>query len=429
MVDILHIRDRFYKYKDVLACLFIDHYGEEYADIIKSRLEKVWYDFSSTPNEEYNFMQKHKDQFDIISKIFITLNYKDFSLVQKRVQESHYSCFMEYIQRKWPIQPIDEKSEQFHSFISLFTNESFERGSIDYLGSKFMELLDDASIYESKKDFIREEQEKMRKLLQLYGIKKEDISTDDVDDLIRYRKLLKLSYQNSIVENSQFGKHYNKTLKKVVNYPLSFEDTSSLAFKKDAYAGIIRINIEEDSTDYHLMKMPLLHLMNYGIKALDVFLIHELIHKIETNNGYAGITCLFDNVNEIVNEIRTQNLAIKLTKKLHELGIYIYDNPDNLKYEGDSTYEIFFPSTKEFFDKHEKFFSDCAINNSLQQLVDYFGESFQELSSLLNVFFDKYMYFSEHSRDSSCIFSDERITEFIQNMNQYREQKVKILEQ
>ena len=62
-------------------------------------------------------------------------------------------------------------------------------------------------------------------------------------------------------------------------------------------------------------------------------------------------------------------------------------------------------------------------------MVEYFVESFSDFSSLLDEIYYDHIYFYSRAFGECCTHSDERITEFIQNMNQYREQKVKILEQ
>ena len=414
MANILHISDNFYKYKDVLTRLFIDYYGEEYADIIKNRIDLLCYDFSSIPNEEYKFVQNNKNQFDVISKLLTTLNYKDFSIAQKRFQKVHNNIFMKYIQSKWSIESIDENGELLPpSPLFLFTDASYEKGYIDYFSSKFIQLLNDPSIPEEHKDYVRGEQETVGEILQSYGIHIEDISSVDVDELIEYRNRIKDSYQKCLVEKTLFGKKIDKIFRKVMGFQLPSENLSSIALSNKSFAGYIRVDEDDDSTYYQFIKIPLLHLMNHNLKTLDVNLIHELIHKIETYDNYVGIAYHRDEVavNVIANEIRTQILAINFAKQLHKLGFFIFDNPDDYKYENESAYESLFPLTKDFFDKYEEVFSYCAMNHSPQQLVEYFGESFSDFSSLLDEIYYDHIYFYSRAFGECCTHSDERITE------------------
>ena len=62
----------------------------------------------------------------------------------------------------------------------------------------------------------------------------------------------------------------------------------------------------------------------------------------------------------------------------------MYDNPNDYKIEGESTYETLFPLTKDFLDEHETLFSNCAINNTPQKLDEYFGEFWEEFSKKIN---------------------------------------------
>jgi len=310
---------------NVIIDILINYYGQEYSEVIRKRLDNVFFDFSSTPEEEYNFLRVHGNQLSGLSKLLIKLRYGEYKRIQSDLFEANFKWLIEYAQNKLLIGNIDKVNVESEKFLSLFTDKNLNGGYIDAFSSASISLLNDPDIAESIKESIINDQKEFMKIADSLGIRLENLSTEDVDDLIEYRKKRQTSYKKDIIQNSLFGKNLFKSLKKRFSFELSPEDLSEIAFLENAWAGYI-VDEKGDHTVYHqIIKIPLLHLMNLGIKGLDVGVIHEIIHKIETNGDYVGISIHDENdTNNIINEIRTQNLAIKITKELHKLGIYIY---------------------------------------------------------------------------------------------------------
>ena len=154
--------------------------------------------------------------------------------------------------------------------------------------------------------------------------------------------------------------------------------------------------------------------------------MHEVIHKIETDKNYVGISIHDDrNTNNIINEIRTQYLALKFTKQLHEEGIFIYDNPDDYNIEKECAYEVLFPLTQNFIDEYEDIISDCAINNTPNKLYEYFGEDWKEFSEQIDYIYYEHMKYFFGTNNIPYINSNDKITELINNMNSFKKRGVK----
>ena len=208
-----------------------------------------------------------------------------------------------------------------------------------------------------------------------------------------------------------------KAIKSEFNLELQPEILSIISFIENAYAGNIIVENDNNISFYSYIRIPLIHLINIGVKGLDVNIIHELIHKIETDKNRVGISILNDeNTNDIINEIRTQKLAIHITRKLHEQGIFIYDNPNDYKIEGESTYEWMFPLSESLLEEFEDIFSSCAINNDLEKLNDYFGSSWVTYSEHINNVYNTNMYLYSRFGKNPNIQLDESVTSMITDM-------------
>lgn len=426
MINLVDINDNFNKNRNFIIDILINYYGHEYANIIKKRIDNVFFDFSSTPEEDYNFSRTHGNQINELSKLLINLRYKAFKKAKNESRSANLKALIEYIKIKLKIDNFDIVDIESELFLSLFTDNNFNSGLIDAFSSKSIELLNDPSISKSVKENIIYDQEGFKRIIDFLGIKIENLSTNDVDELIEYRKKLQTIYKNSIIQKSKYGKNMFKEIRKRIGVELRPENLSAIAFSENAWSGYIRDENENGITYHQIIKIPLLHLMNLGFKGLDVNIIHELIHQIESSGDYVGISIDDDNnTNDIINEIRTQNLAIKITKELHKLGIYMYDNPNDYKIEGESAYEALFPLTKDFLDEHETLFTSCAINNTPQQLNECFGDFWKVFSKKINSIFYNNMYLFSRTYNIHCINVDNSIKELINNMNSFKRRNVK----
>lgn len=426
MINLININDNFNKNKKFIVDILINYYGQEYSNVIKERLENVFFDFSSTPEEEYKFLKSHTNQINDLNKLLIKIRYKQYEKIKSESQKSNFKALAEYVVNKLSISNFDNINIESETFLSLFTDKNFNSGYIDAFSSKSINLLNDLSLADSIKESIINDQKEFRRIIDSLGIRLENLSTDNVDKLIEYRKKLQTIYKSNVAQKSRFGKNMFKEIRKKFDVELTPENLSAIAFLENAWSGSISVENENNIAYHQIIKIPLLHLINLGIKGLDVDIIHEIIHKIETNGNCVGISIHDDeNTNDIVNEIRTQIIAIQITKELHQLGIFIYDNPNNYKIEGESTYEVLFPLTKEFFCRYEELFSNCAINNTPHILYEYFGEYWKEFSEKINNIYYNHMHYFSKTHSIPNIKFNDKITELINNMELFKRRGTK----
>ena len=425
MINLINIEDNFNKSRNSIIDIFINYYGPEYSDIIKKRLDNIFLDFSSTPEEEYKYLIENGNQINDLSKLLINLRYKNFKRIQNESKQLIMKPLIYSIQclLMSELEKIDIESEKF---LLLFMDKNLNGGCIDAFSSKSIALLNKYDAVDSLKESILNDQNEFRKNMEILGINFENLNTENVDNFIEYRKKLQTIYKKNIVKKSKYGKNMYKEIRKKFGVELTPEELSFIALTENACAGYIYAGSKNNVTYHQIIKIPLLHLINIDVKGLDVNIIHELIHKIETNGDYVGISIHDENrTNNIINEIRTQNLAIKITKQLHKIGIFIYDNPDDYNVEGECTYEALFPLTQNFINEYEEIFSSCAINNTPNELFEYFGEDWKEFSEQIDYIYYEHMKYFLGTNNIPYINSNDKITKLINNMNSFKRRGVK----
>lgn len=77
---------------------------------------------------------------------------------------------------------------------------------------------------------------------------------------------------------------------------------------------------------------------------------------------------------EILSENLHQRLAIKVTRKLHEKGIFILDSPEYVTERKSSTYEEIDVITQEIRERHEEDIIDSMMAPTMEEVEDRFGK-------------------------------------------------------
>ncbi len=427
MINICNIYENFNKHKNIIISSFIDYYGQENYSLIDKRINSTYFDFSSTPVEDYKYVLEHDNEISSFDKIIIKLRYKLYRDLEKKSRKNNFDLLAKYISNNLLITNLSKIKSNEEAFWSLFSDENFNSGLIDSFSSKSTDLLNDNSVATCIKESINNDREKFKELSKNLGIDFSNLTPNIVNKYIEYRKEIQENHKTYIAKNSQFGKKIFKAIKSEFNLELCPEILSFISFIENPYAGNIIVKKVNNTSFYNFIRIPLIHLINIGIKGLDVNIIHELIHKIETDKDRVGISILDGkNTNNIINEIRTQKLAIFITRKLHEQGIFIYDKPDDYKIEGESTYEWMFPLTESFLNEFEDIFSSCAINNDIDKLNDFFGTSWITYSEHINNVYNNNMYFFSRFGKIPNIKLHESVTSMINDMELvYRKGRMK----
>ncbi len=439
MIDELSPIQCFFNNREKIIDLFINYYGKEYSDIIRNRIYNTHFEFGSTPDENYNFLKEHENQINKLDKLDIIANYIDYMKIEREENRINTIKLFEYIKNNFNVKDIDRFNENNEQLMSLFKSKGFERSYIDAFSTKSDELLNDPNISKKAKEMILQDQEEFNRIVTTIGIGMPFISSyqNHVDELIKYREGLKCNYKVNILKNTEYGKNIFENMNNFFGTDFckdSFNDSvlkdiSKTFFSKDSWLFTLCKNSDNDQIYYNIVILPLYSSINFGKKALDVILIHELIHRVETEDGKTGIyTYSSNDTNVITNEMRTQNIAIKLTKKLHDSGIFIFDNPKDYRIEGECILESLYHLVEDFFNGQEPLITDCAINNTPEKLEEYFGESWKDLGKRLFMIYNKYIDLYLKNRIMPDINQDEEINESIDKMNRHiKERRTKVL--
>lgn len=417
MINICNISENFNRHKNIIINLLVDYYGQEYYDLINERINSTYIDFSSTPVEDFKYIIDHDSEISFSDKTIVRLRYELYRNLEKKSRKNIFDLLIKYISDNLLITDVSTLKTNEVLFELLFSDENFNSGLIDSFSSKSTDLLNDDNVATCIKESIKNDRKRFNDISEKLGIDVSNLTSDFVDKLIELRKVLQKNHKNYIAKNSQFGKETFEAFKREFNVELKPEILSFIMFIENAYSGSVILKKDNDISFYNYIRIPLTHLINIGVKGLDVNIIHELIHRIETNKYCVGIAIHDDeDTNDTINEVRTQKLAINLTKKLHGKGIYMYDNPDDYKIEGESTYEWLFPLTKSFIEEFENIFSSCAINNDTDKLNDYFGTSWITYSEHINKVYNTIMYLYSRFGKNPNIELDEFVISMINDM-------------
>lgn len=428
MIDINRISERFDKYKYFIIEILVDYYGKEKRNQLVNRLDSVYFNFSSTPLDNYQYALTHRNQITKTDFILSRVKYMQYKMKNNKSRNLNNDLLKKYIIDKFLIHNLDAFTQNEDIFLSLFSDKTFHKGPIDSFSSRSIQLQRSPKIPKSVKDRIQMEQNQFNYIMSELGIEMKTPSAELVDQFIAYRKKVQLNYKNYVAIKSKFGKDIFKEIKSQFHLKLNSDVFSDIVFRDNAFSGSVIVNGE---TFYDYVRVPLIHLLNKGVRGLDVDIIHEMIHKSETDGNLVGITSYNQgnpdkSENAVLNDIRTQMLAIRFTRQLHDMGIYIYDDPMDYRIEGESSYEWLFPISLEFLEKYEDIFKECAFHNTPSKLVDYFGTTFQKYSAYIN---NRYHHLkkslSEGDFSSITIQMDNQVSHFNESMELFYNRKLK----
>ena len=420
MTDLMNISKNFERNKKVITELLINNYGKEYADIIRERIDNTLFIFSSEPSADYRYIESHEDEIDKTTALMIKPKYYSHREKEKEFRNEVNRKIKHFL--KNTIVKGRMTDETADTLLNLVANGYYGPSYIDAFSTKNDNLLDDSRTPRTIRDSIAKDRKYMETIVTPLGIKLSNISSYDVDKFIEYREALKTKYEYNICLNTTYGKSVFDAITQKFGASLPPERVYPIIVNRDSSSHHIKVRDGKNPFYMNIVQVPIVSLLNSRAKGIDVDIIHEIIHRVESNMENIGIekrmgTNKGEQQNRVTNEIRTQLLAIKLTKQLHELGTFIYDNPNDYKLEGESIYESFFPLTKDFFEEHEQLFTHCAINNNGEELSKYFGPVWEKFSTDIDALY--YHPLSFLKRENGYIDDKDRITAMINDMNEF----------
>lgn len=415
------------KKKTNLIEIFVAEYGEKYREKIVKTFNSLYINFDSEPFENLIYGLKHINEINKQDLIILYKESEQYNKIQDDAYEISANKLNDYIVKNFNIQDLNLLSENIRLFYSYF----FKAGYVDFFSTNNKNMLNDVNTSNLVKGEILENQKKCRLGMLELGIDIDLISQSTIDDFIAFKEKMIQEIKLYIMENSDYGeKIYNELKIKLGTENIYYEQMDAICFKEHPFAGLFYY--PEEKQMYSFIKYPIVLLLNRGNKCIDVNIIHELIHRIEKNEieGYELMTYGEKNTNDIVKEVRTQKLAIKITRKLHNNGIFIYDDPTMYKIEGECLYELLFPLFSDFLEEYESFFNECAINNMLSNLEDEFGEGWNDFTSYITSIYNQMLFLNQTNGKLTNNFISENMLRtslnLIQSMREYRNDNLSI---
>ena len=418
MIDITRFNVKFNNKKDIIIKTFIDYYGIQYAEVIKERISNLIIDFSSMPDAEYEFSLFYSNLINDRSIRIIESRYKKYSYARKTLKRKYLRALLHFIRQTLKCENLDGTALQ------IFTSDEFGESLIDAFKINSLALIGKNEIPEQIRNTIVQDIRILKQVLSDYNVN--DISIEQSESIIEFRNWVALQYKRDLIYETGVC---NALIKKLPSecldsYPRTLNSISDIVFVNNPTTGRLKLYKDENVyKTYPYIKMPILLCLSKNLKGTDGDLIHELIHVIETCGDITGIFKHDDHNSQIVNEIRTEILAQKLTHKLHENGVFVFDNPKDYAI-GRSAYALYFPYVKDFFCKYEDIFSKCAINTNPDELHNYFGDAWDTFCEELTNSFDVFLYYYGKEQEKEAFeVNKERIEELINTMEEYSHQQ------
>ena len=308
--------------------------------------------------------------------------------------------------------------------IEIFFENSFTSNScIDYFNDTSDKKLIDSKTNDFFKNCIKEKRVKYFKYKGLdLGDNYDDYLNDPrVKDIWPSKELInslseRKKYYQNLFNLDYYGSipFYKETLAKINSLNLLDKDIS---FNQRMYTEkmtCINPNIRITEKGYDLFSLLLIDsgsLTDYA----DVRLIHELNHlyelslvNIDENNNSYEMICGWDYIDgkfnqasaskvdtvtkdenkrkyELFSEIINELIAQDITEKMHNNGLYIFNEEGNAKISGGTGYENTILLVKDFFNTYKNEIIESRRNNNIQLLFDKVGkENFDRLNGLFD---------------------------------------------
>lgn len=411
MINFDNLNENYEKYKPLLLQLFSEYYRGEYQAIIEERINSSYIDFSSTPREDYLYSILNKDKFSREELTAIDNREKEYTEVLDKFRMKNEELFFNYLVDKLSIKGAMKNKMEI---ITLCSDMDFDSSLIDSFNLQTIQRLESPKTPLRVKECILNEQNRFKSKIKDLGIIQINLDPDSIDDIILYRKRLQQSYMCDILTNSHYGQKMIDIFKKKFNCIADPSDISGCAFTKDPMNFVSTLSNGEV---IYYIKIPIFQDLNKCFNTLDSDLIHELVHRIESTGNYVGIFDHSREINNCINELRTQKIAIEITEKLHKMGIYIYDDPTICRNEARCVYAFLFPIFDDFYDKYERLFSDCAIQNDLKRLEVYFYPFWEKYSKYMDHLLADTLYYSRKIGEPFIPTMSEEMTDLLDSMN------------
>lgn len=381
--------------------------GKTYSDLIEkqkqiiSKLDEKYREFSAGHEDLYKSVDRYdnikkqinaKYSIRFLSSVFHLLTDKDVCTITEYSSKGDLAGFSRLFYNLDCYNTIF-KSLQYGSSIEAFSSKSdlalasvetsdFVKNSIidnrmDYF--RLMKLNDDNKSYEEL----------------MHSLEEKDIPNSKlIDELIenreKYQKMANDEYFRMSSNYDNIEKQFND-MNLVYASDITPDDLSSGC--QYTSPNVRKDNFEVVGVVYY---SPLKTSEGYA----DVQFIHEVNHVLELNlleikNNeplYKTGFCLYDSNNELSNrelfsETINQDIAMGVTKMMHDDGFYIFDDPKYAKIKGSTEYEHNNVIAGEFYNAFRQEIIDSRVSHDLSGLMSAIGEdNFELLNNTVNEF-------------------------------------------
>lgn len=210
--------------------------------------------------------------------------------------------------------------------------------------------------------------------------------------------------------------NYESCKKNILSQGIKIQDNFSKEFVENGVTCIVPNVRQDDDGNYSLFNIVHLPLVKILREYKDVQIIHELLHTVESSMkqlskdeiyfkfGFdEAVEPICHNEEELIVDDRQgnpnepkrnyeffsenlhQELAIEVTKRLHEKGIYLYGDPKLAKETGSTTYEHYNVVTKDFQKEYREQMIDGMMAPTRDGITEIVGkENFERLNLTVN---------------------------------------------
>ena len=402
---------QFLKYKDIIIDEIVAEFGEKYEDVIRKRISGYKFFFDSDPDENNIYMNNPNNNLNINNKISIKLKYLQFQTIKKYARKEALKYLKDFITMYFPsISTKKLNGVDNDIIISLFIDDNFNESIIDSLSTENASLLASSDTPNTIKENLIDDKKMLISTLKDFNISfdvYDKTLQDRVDKFITSRKQCRELYLR-IVLTSDID--YVKKMSDVLGTK-EYQSLYYISYYKYTHNG--RIQIEDKKVKY--IFYPIIREKNNGLKTADVNLVHEMIHCVQSKY-----------MNDIIDEIDVQRRAIIITNRLHEKGIFIFDNPKNYVVSGEALYEILFPLAKDFIERYDDIFKDALINSSYSKLTLFFGDSWNKYVEEMKKTFEKICNYAIHNNHHQFEYklNYDKVNNLINEMDEYYQSNI-----
>ena len=366
-----------------LSSLLINYYGEEYKDRINHNFDNLVYNFDDIFTSSYDILSSNPS---VVKGLIENLGFIKAKDKYNLLFEKYRLLIINRIKTDLNIDISNNYDLFFNNYMSL--------KKLHYI------VLDDQRLYDYSK-IVNISSENIQTIYKIIYAYKQYF----------YKELLSIDYFKNLYKNLD------------TNFNV-FANVLNEIFEKEPFVARFR---DRKDNDHNYLYFPYLDYLNRKINV-DVSLLHELVHLTEsdeTKNKELRIGLEYNKKNKFVNEVRTDLTAMNLKDKLNT---NIFDDRD-IKYNS-----IYLRIAKEylyFFKKYEKVFSNIAISGDLDKLTYYFGNKWNDFSTLMDNLHDaviKELILHEGNEPVKVNFNTTRIHNTINDLSEVANNKLLILE-